>query len=250
MLLRIAVSGTHGVGKTTLVQKVAKKLKKIYPPELVIVENEYIRDEFREDIGENQTEEATAFYFNKADMLLRKGYGLTDGIIIYDRPWFDTIIYYVAAKVFNKRDEFETLGKKKNDFLKLHEFVYRSALHFATEYGYFPKNKYDIIVFNKLPDCQYEMSVPNDGLRLQTIAFRNVVNDVFKLFYQRRYFYNHNAKCLCSTRVVTNATPLGASASVERFIHTLINNEIMPSFHKNEELTPLRGALNPGGIIF
>ena len=66
-MLKIAISGTHGVGKSTLANKLIKVLGKRFDPktELLLVP-EYIRSNLRKDIGEQQTEDATLFYIRKA----------------------------------------------------------------------------------------------------------------------------------------------------------------------------------------
>lgn len=221
-MIKIAISGTHGVGKTTLAGKLVKALSKQFDPktELLLVP-EYIRADLRKDIGEQQTEDATLFYIRKAINTLR----IVDGVpslkvAVFDRPWFDTAIYYLAAKAM--KDGATKVPKRRyfeDEIISL--FAKAQLAEAIATYKH-----YDIIIFNRLPKSQYDRQPEDDGVRLQSIEFRNLVNDFFCSLYTP--YLKRRSELLPRTRIVTNANPFGCKRSVASFMRNLVGNEILP----------------------
>lgn len=221
-MLKIAISGTHGVGKTTLVNRLIKTLSKRFDPktELLLVP-EYIRADLRKDIGERQTEDATLFYIRKAMNTLR----IVDGmpslkVAVFDRPWFDTAIYYLAAKTM--KDGITKVLKRRyleDEIISL--FAKAQLAEAVATYKH-----YDIIIFNRLPKSQYDKQPEDDGVRLQSVTFRNLVNDFFCSLYTP--YLKQRSELLPRTRIVINANPLGCKCSVDAFMRNLVGNEILP----------------------
>ena len=221
-MLKIAISGTHGVGKTTLANRLIKTLSKQFNPkkELILVP-EYIRSNLRKDIGEQQTEDATLFYITKAMSLLH----IVDGtpslkVAVFDRPWFDTAIYYLAAKAM--KDRVTKAPKRRNLEDEIISLFAKAQLAEAVAIY----KHYDIIIFNKLPVSKYDLQPENDGVRLQSVTFRNIVNDFFRSLYTP--YLKQRSELLQRTRIVTNANPLGCKCSVNAFMRNLVGNEILP----------------------
>ena len=222
-MLKIAISGTHGVGKTTLANMLIKALSKQFNPktELLLVP-EYIRANLRKDIGEKQTEDATLFYIRKAINTLHIVNGmLLPKIVVFDRPWFDTAIYYLAAKAMK---EGITEAPKRRDLEEEIVSLFAKA-QFAEAVATY--KHYDIIIFNRLSKTQYDMQPEDDGVRLQSIEFRNLVNDFFCSLYTP--YLKQRSNLLPHTRVVTNMNPLGCKCSVNSFMRNLVGNEILPA---------------------
>lgn len=221
-MLKIAISGTHGVGKTTLAGKLIKVLSKQFDPktELLLVP-EYIRANLRKDIGEKQTEYATLFYIGKAMNTLRIVDGLTlPKVVVFDRPWFDTAIYYLAAKAM--KDGTTKVPKRRNLEDEIISLFAKAQLAEAIA----TYKHYDIIIFNRLPKSQYDKQPEDDGVRLQSIEFRNLVNDFFCSLYTP--YLKQRSELLPRTRVITNTNPLGCRCSVSMFMCNLVGNEILP----------------------
>lgn len=221
-MLKITISGTHGVGKTTLANRLIKTLSKKFDPktELLLVP-EYIRADLRKDIGEQQTEDATLFYIRKAMNTLR----IVDGmpslkVAVFDRPWFDTAIYYLAAKAMK---DGATKAPKRRDLEDeiISLFTKAQLAEAVATYKH-----YDIIIFNRLPKSQYDRQPEDDGVRLQSVIFRNLVNDFFCSLYTP--YLKQRSKLLPHTRIVTNANPFGCKCSVNAFMRNLVGNEILP----------------------
>lgn len=221
-MLKIAISGTHGVGKTTLAGKLVKVLSKRFDPktELLLVP-EYIRADLRKDIGEQQTEDATLFYIRKAMNTFRIVDGLSlPKVAVFDRPWFDTAIYYLAAKAM--KEGITKASKRRyleDEIISL--FAKAQLAEAIATYKH-----YDIIIFNRLPKSQYDKQPEDDGVRLQSIEFRNLVNDLFCSLYTP--YLKQRSELLPRTRIITNANPLGCKCSVSSFMRNLVGNEILP----------------------
>lgn len=221
-MLKIAISGTHGVGKTTLTNRLIKVLSKQFDPktELLLVP-EYIRADLRKDIGEQQTEDATLFYIRKAMNTLHLVDGLTlPKVVVFDRPWFDTAIYYLAAKAM--KDGITKVLKRRyleDEIISL--FAKAQLAEAVATYKH-----YDIIIFNRLPKSQYNKQPEDDGVRLQSIEFRNLVNNFFCSLYTP--YLKQRSDLLPRTRIVINANPLGCKCSVNSFMRNLVGNEILP----------------------
>lgn len=221
-MLKIAISGTHGVGKTTLANRLIKTLSKRFDTktELLLVP-EYIRADLRKDIGEQQTEDATLFYIRKAMNTLR----IVDGmpslkVAVFDRPWFDTAIYYLASKAMK---DGATKVPKRRDLEKEIIALFAKAQSAEAIATY---KHYDIIIFNRLPKSQYDKQPEDDGVRLQSIEFRNLVNNFFCSLYT--HYLKQRSELLPRTRIVTNANPFGCKCSVNAFMRNLVGNEILP----------------------
>jgi hypothetical protein len=222
-MLKIAISGTHGVGKTTLANRLNKVLGKQFDQktELLLVP-EYIRSNLRKDIGEQQTEDATLFYIRKAMNTLR----IVDGmpslkIVVFDRPWLDTAIYYLAAKAM--KDGATKVPKRRN--LEEEIISLFAKAQFAEAIATY--KHYDIIIFNRLLKSQYDRQPEDDGVRLQSIEFRNLVNDFFCSLYTP--YLKQRSELLPRTRIVINTNPLGCKCSVDAFMRNLVGNEILPA---------------------
>lgn len=221
-MIKITISGTHGVGKTTLVNRLIKTLSKRFDPktELLLVP-EYIRADLRKDIGEQQTEDATLFYIRKAMNTLR----IVDGmpslkVAVFDRPWFDTAIYYLASKAM--KDGITKAPKRRDLEEEIIALFAKAQLADAIA----TYKHYDIIIFNRLPKSQYDRQPEDDGVRLQSIEFRNLVNDFFCSLYTP--YLKQRSELLPRTRIVINANPLGCKCSVNAFMRNLVGNEILP----------------------
>lgn len=221
-MLKIAISGTHGVGKTTLANKLIKTLSKRFDPktELLLVP-EYIRSNMRNDIGEKQTEDATLFYIRKAMNTFR----IVDGmpslkVAVFDRPWFDTAIYYLASKAM--KDGITKVPKRRNLEDEIISLFAKAQLAEAIA----TYKHYDIIIFNRLSKSQYNRQPEDDGVRLQSIEFRNLVNDFFCNLYTP--YLKQRSELLPRTRIITNTNPLGCKCSVSSFMRNLVGNEILP----------------------
>lgn len=220
-MLKIAISGTHGVGKTTLANRLIKTLDKRFDAkkELILVP-EYIRSDIRKDIGEKQTEDATLFYINKAMNTLRVVDGMSSlKIAVFDRPWFDTAIYYLASKAM--KDGATKVPKRRyleDEIISL--FAKAQLAEAVAIYKH-----YDIIIFNRLPKSQYDRQPEDDGVRLQSVTFRNLVNDFFCKLYTP--YLKQRSGLLPRTRIVTNTNPLGCKCSVVSFMSNLVGNEIL-----------------------
>ena len=221
-MLKIAISGTHGVGKTTLSNRLIKTLSKRFDSktELLLVP-EYIRADLRKDIGEQQTEDATLFYIRKAMNTFR----IVDGmpslkVAVFDRPWFDTAIYYLASKVM--KDGATKVPKRRNLEEEIIALFAKAQLAEAVA----TYKHYDIIIFNRLPKSQYDKQPEDDGVRLQSVTFRNLVNDFFCSLYTP--YLKQRSKLLPHTRIITNANPFGCKCSVNAFMRNLVGNEILP----------------------
>ena len=220
-MLKIAISGTHGVGKTTLANRLIKTLGKQFDAgkELILVP-EYIRSNMRKDIGEQQTEDATLFYIRKAMNTLRVVDGMPSlKVAVFDRPWFDTAIYYLAAKAM--KDGISKVPKRRyleDEIISL--FAKAQLAEAIAIYKH-----YDIIIFNRLPKPQYDRQPEDDGVRLQSIEFRNLLNDFFCSLYTP--YLKQRSELLPRTRIVINTTPLGCNCSVSSFMRNLVGNEIL-----------------------
>lgn len=221
-MIKIAISGTHGVGKTTLANRLIKTLSKRFNPktELLLVP-EYIRADLRKDIGEQQTEDATLFYIRKAmNTLLIVNDMPSLKIAVFDRPWFDTAIYYLAAKAM--KDGAIKVPKRRcleDEIISL--FAKAQLAEAIATYKH-----YDIIIFNRLPKSQYDKQPEDDGVRLQSVTFRNLVNNFFCSLYTP--YLKQRPELLPRTRIVINANPLGCRCSVDAFMRNLVGNEILP----------------------
>lgn len=220
-MLKIAISGTHGVGKTTLAKRLIKTLSKQFDPEKeLILVPEYIRSNMRNDIGEKQTEDATLFYINRAMNTLH----IVDGmpslkIAVFDRPWLDTAIYYLASKAM--KDGATKVPKRRyleDEIISL--FAKAQLAEAVAIYKH-----YDIIIFNRLPKRQRELQPEDDGVRLQSVAFRNLVNDFFCNLYTP--YLKQRSELFPRTRIITNMNPLGCKYSVSLFMRDLVGNEIL-----------------------
>ena len=222
-MIKIAISGTHGVGKTTLANRLIKTLSKRFDPktELLLIP-EYIRSDLRKDIGEQQTEDATLFYIRKAMNTFHIVNGLTlPKVVVFDRPWFDTAIYYLAAKAMKNG----TTKAQKRRYIEDDVISLFTKAQFAEAIAIY--KHYDIIIFNRLPKSQYDRQPENDGVRLQSIEFRNLVNDFFCSLYTP--YLKRRSELLPRTRIVINMNPLGCRCSVSSFMRNLIGNEILPA---------------------
>lgn len=221
-MFKIAISGTHGVGKTTLAGRLFKVLGKQFDPktELLLVP-EYIRSNLRKDIGEQQTEDATLFYIRKAMNTLHIVDGLAlPKVVVFDRPWFDTAIYYLAAKAMkNGTTKVPKRRDLEDEIISL--FAKAQLAEAIATYKH-----YDIIIFNRLPKSQYDRQPEDDGVRLQSIEFRNLVNDFFCSLYTP--YLKQRSELLPRTRIVINMNPLGCKCSVSSFMRNLVGNEILP----------------------
>lgn len=221
-MLKIAISGTHGVGKTTLANRLAKVLSKQFDPktELLLLP-EYIRSDLRKDIGEQQTEDATLFYIRKAMNTLCIVNGMIlPKVVVFDRPWFDTAIYYLAAKAMKaKTTKVQKRRNLEEEIISL--FAKAQLAEAAAVYKH-----YNIIIFNRLPKSQYNRKPEDDGVRLQSIEFRNRVNDFFCSLYTP--YLKQRSELLPRTRIITNMNPLGCKCSVDTFMRNLVGNEILP----------------------
>lgn len=221
-MIKIAISGTHGVGKTTLANRLIKTLSKRFDPQTqLLLVPEYIRADLRKDIGEQQTEDATLFYIKKAMNTLH----IVDGmpslkVAVFDRPWFDTAIYYLAAKAM--KDGTTKVPKRRNLEEEIISLFAKAQLAEAIA----TYKHYDIIIFNRLPKSQYDRKPEDDGVRLQSIEFRNLVNDFFCNLYTP--YLKQRSELLPRTRIVINANPLGCKCSVDAFMRNLVGNEILP----------------------
>lgn len=220
-MLKIAISGTHGVGKTTLAKRLIKVLGKRFDPkkELILVP-EYIRSNMRKDIGEKQIEDATLFYIRRAMNALH----IVDDmpslkIAVFDRPWFDTAIYYLASKAMKGG----ATKVPKRRYLE-DEIISLFAKAPLAEAVAIYKH-YDIIISNRLPKKQRELQPEDDGVRLQSAAFRNLVNDFFCNLYTP--YLKQRSELFPRTRIITNANPLGCKYSVSLFMRNLVGNEIL-----------------------
>lgn len=221
-MLKIAISGTHGVGKTTLANRLIKTLSKRFDPktELLLIP-EYIRSNMRKDIGEKQTEDATLFYIRRAMNTLR----IVDDmpslkVAVFDRPWFDTAIYYLASKAI--KDGATKVPKRRyleDEIISL--FAKAQLAEAVAIYKH-----YDIIIFNKLSVSKYDLQPEDDGVRLQSVTFRNLVNDFFCSLYTP--YLKQRSELLPRTRIVLNVNPLGCKCSVSSFMRNLVGNEILP----------------------
>lgn len=221
-MIKIAISGTHGVGKTTLANRLIKVLGKQFDPktELLLVP-EYIRSNLRKDIGEQQTEDATLFYIRKAMNTLHIVDGLTlPKVAVFDRPWFDTAIYYLAAKAM--KDGATKIPKRRDLEEEIISLFAKAELAEAIAVY----KHYDIIIFNRLPKSQYDRKPEDDGVRLQSIEFRNLVNDFFCNLYTP--YLRRRSELLPRTRIVINTNPLGCRCSMDAFMRNLVGNEILP----------------------
>lgn len=217
-MLKIAISGTHGVGKTTLAKRLIKTLSKQFDPEKeLILVPEYIRSNMRNDIGEKQTEDATLFYINRAMNTLHVVDGMPSlKVAVFDRPWFDTAIYYLAAKAM--KDGATKVPKRRYLEDEIISLFAKAQLAEAVA-------NYDIIIFNRLPKRQRELQPEDDGVRLQSVTFRNLVNDFFCNLYTP--YLKQRSELFPRTRIITNANPLGRKYSVSLFMRNLVGNEIL-----------------------
>lgn len=220
-MLKIAISGTHGVGKTTLAKRLIKTLSKQFNPkkELILVP-EYIRSNMRNDIGEKQTEDATLFYIRRAMSTLH----IVDSmpslkVAVFDRPWFDTAIYYLASKAM--KDGAIKVPKRRDIEDEIISLFAKAQLAEAVAIY----KHYDIIIFNRLPKRQRELQPEDDGVRLQSVTFRNLVNDFFCNLYTP--YLKQRSELFPRTRIITNANPLGRKCSVSLFMRNLVGNEIL-----------------------
>lgn len=222
IMLKIAISGTHGVGKTTLANRLIKTLSKRFDPKTkLLLVPEYIRADLRKDIGEQQTEDATLFYIRKAMNTLR----IVDGmpslkVAVFDRPWFDTAIYYLAARAM--KDGITKAPKRRyleDEIISL--FAKAQLAEAIATYKH-----YDIIIFNRLPKSQYDTQPVDDGVRLQSITFRNLLNDFFCSLYKP--YLKQRSKLFPHTKIITNTNPFGCRCSVDAFMRNLVGNEILP----------------------
>lgn len=220
-MLKVAISGTHGVGKTTLAKRLIKVLSKQFDPkaELLLVP-EYIRSNLRNDIGEKQTEDATLFYIKRAMDTLH----IVDGmpslkVAVFDRPWFDTAIYYLASKAMKNG----ATKVPKRRYIEEEIISLFSKAQLAEAVAIY--KHYDIVVFNQLPKRQRELKPEDDGVRLQSVTFRNFVNDFFCNLYTP--YLKQRSELLPRTRIITNANPLGCKCSVGSFMRNLVRNEIL-----------------------
>ena len=220
-MLKIAISGTHGVGKTTLANRLIKTLSKRFEQEKeLILVPEYIRSNLRKDIGENQTEDATLFYIRRAMNMLR----IVDDmpslkVAVFDRPWFDTAIYYLASKAM--KDGTTKVPKRRD--LEEEIIALFAKAQFAEAVAIY--KHYDIIIFNRLPKRRRELQPEDDGVRLQSVTFRNLVNDFFCSLYTP--YLKQRSELLPRTRIVINTNPLGRKCSVSSFMRNLVGNEIL-----------------------
>ena len=217
-MLKIAISGIHGDNGKVLADRLCKVLEKSIGSgtKLFRMSADFDTD-LREDLGEMQTKAVTLAYIEREmDKLCFSA--RNDELVVFDRSYVDVAIYYLAAKAMREGE------MKPPKRAKLEQEV----IQLLTEANscLFVNQRYDIIIFNRLPKRQYELSVINDPLRSQTIEFRNLVNDFFCNLYTP--YLGKRSKLFPRTRIVTNANPFGCKCSVSSFMRNLIGNEILP----------------------
>lgn len=217
-MIKIAISGIHGGELKVFVDRLCKVLKKTISSgtELRRVPTKFYSD-LREDLGVPRLKEIASFVINQEMTECPLFCPPTPkGVAVFERAWFDAAIYPLVAKAI---EEGETKPPKR---AKLeHEIIQLTEKAIGSPCNY----SYDIIIFNRLPKRQYELSVINDPLYSQTIKFRNLVNDFFCSLYTP---YLKPSKLFPRTRIVTNTNPFGCKCSVSSFMRNLVGNEILP----------------------
>lgn len=217
-MLKIAISGIHGGEHKVFADRLCKVLERniVSGTELVRVPTELDSD-LREDLGVLRLEEIASSYIRQ-EIVKSPSFSTPTPkkVAVFERAWFDAAIYPLVAKAI---EEGETKPPKRakleHEILQLTEKATGSPCNCS----------YDIIIFNRLPKRQYELSVINDPLYAQSVTFRNLLNDFFCSLYTP---YLKPSKFLPRTRIVINANPFGCRCSVNAFMRNLVGNEILP----------------------
>jgi hypothetical protein len=152
--MKIAVSGTHGTGKSFSAYEIANVLKKEYRDKSIVVLNEVVR-EAPFPINSGTTGDSFLWSFSaqieKELFLLSK-----HEMLVCDRTVLDCFAY---AKYFNVSTYLESL------------------LPFAFNY----LNTYDIIYYKKLESNEYNYS---DGVRDNSDVYREAVEKILLELYK------------------------------------------------------------------